>query len=85
MTALELSQYCKSGSMFSSSEPVAARLGNALCLCSPVRTAQAEPESGPKSLAVNFLLEQPSERMPDDRQGLEIGLKLELCRLTNEL
>ena len=56
---LELSQYRKSGSMFSSSEPVAAssdcrRLGNALCLCSPVRPAQAEPESGPKSLAVDF-------------------------------
>ena len=69
--------------MFSPSEPVAARsdcrrLGNALCLCSPVRPAQAEPESGPnlKSLAVNFvlstldyLLVQPSEVLPDDRQG----------------
>ena len=59
--ALELRQYRKSGSMFSSSEPVAARsdcrrLGNALCLCSPVRPAQAEPESGPKSLAVDFAL-----------------------------
>ena len=49
---LELSQYSKSGSMFSSSEPVAARsdcsrLGNALslCLCSPVRPVQAEQES----------------------------------------
>ena len=45
--------------MFSSSEPVATRsdyrrLGNAMCLCSPVRPAQAEPESGPKSLAVDF-------------------------------
>ena len=42
--ALELSQYRKSGSMFSSSEPVAARsdcrrLGIALCLCSPVKPA----------------------------------------------
>ena len=59
LLALELSQYRKSGSMFSSSEPVAARsdcrrLGNALCLCSPVRPAQAEPESGPKSLDVDF-------------------------------
>ena len=48
-------------SMFSSSEPVAVssyccRLGNALCLCSPVRPAQAEPESGPKSLAIDFAL-----------------------------
>ena len=59
--SLELSQYRKSGSMFSSSEPFAARsdcsrLGNALCLCSPVRPAQAEPESSPKSLAVDFAL-----------------------------
>ena len=58
---LELSRYRKSGSTFSSSEPVAARsdcrrLGNALCLCSPVRPTQAEPESGPKSLAVDFAL-----------------------------
>ena len=42
LLAPELSQYSKSGSMFSSSKPVAAlsdccRLGNALCLCSPVR------------------------------------------------
>ena len=39
--ALELSQYRKSGSIFSSSEPVSARsdcrlLGNVLCLYSPV-------------------------------------------------
>ena len=58
---LEPSQYSKSGSMFSSSEPVAARsdcsrVGNALCLCSPVRPTQAVPESGPKSLAVDFAL-----------------------------
>ena len=42
---VELSQYRKSGSTFSSSEPVAARsdcrrLGNALCLCLPVRPAK---------------------------------------------
>ena len=61
-------------------------------LCSPVRLAQAEQENGPKSLAVDFslytfdyLLEQPSERLPDDQQGLKHGLKLELCRLSNEL
>ena len=46
---LELSRYRKSGSTFSSSEPVAARsdcrrLGNALCLCSPVRPAGARPQ-----------------------------------------
>ena len=41
---LELSQYRKIGSMFSSSEPVAAssdyrRLRNALCFCLPARPA----------------------------------------------
>ena len=54
-----LSQYHKSGSMFSSSEPVDAhsdcsRLGNTLCLCLPVLPLQAELESSPKSLAVDF-------------------------------
>ena len=58
---LELSQYRKSGSMFSSSEQVAARsdcrrLGNSLYLWAQVRPAQAEPESGPKSLAVDCAL-----------------------------
>ena len=63
LLALELSKYRKSGSMFSSSEPVAAssdchrlRVGNTLCLCSPVLPAQAEQESCPKSLAVDFAL-----------------------------
>ena len=28
---------------------------------------------------------QPLEILPDDRQGLKLGLKLELCLLTNEL
>ena len=52
-------QYCKSGSMFSSSEPVAAhsdcrQLGNALCLCSPIQPAQAEQKGCPKSLAFDL-------------------------------
>ena len=56
---LELSQYSKSGSTFSSSKLVAASsycslLRNALCLCSPVQPAQAELERGPKSLAIDF-------------------------------
>ena len=56
---LELSQYLKSGSMFSSSEPVAASsdccpLRNALCLISPVLHAQAVLEYCPKSSAVDF-------------------------------
>ena len=59
LLTLELSQYSKSGSIFSSSEPFAAssncsRLGNVLCLCLPVLPAQAEQESGPKSLAIDF-------------------------------
>ena len=99
LLALKLSQYLKSGSMFSSREPVAAlsdcsRLWTALCLCSPFQPAQAEQEteeSCPKSLAVDFalwtfdcLLEQPLERSPDDWQGLLLGLKVELCSLTSE-
>ena len=69
---VELSQYSKSGSTFSSSEPVVAsrdcsRLGYSLCLCLPVRPAQTVLEHCPKSLAIDFavktfdcLLEQPS-------------------------
>ena len=54
-----MTQYRKSGSTFSSSKPVAVcsdcrRLGNALCLCSPVRPAQAVPERGLKSLTIEF-------------------------------
>ena len=49
LLALELSQYRKSVSTFSSSELVAARsdyrrLGNALYLCSPVRPAGERPQ-----------------------------------------
>ena len=41
--------------------------------------------SSPKQWKSDYLLEQPSERLPDDLQGLKLGLKLELCHLTNEL
>ena len=81
LLALELSQYRKSGSMFSSSEPVAARsdcrrLGNALpvCLCSPVRPAKAVLERCPKSLALDFAVKTFDslwEWLPDALQGLE--------------
>ena len=59
LLTVELSQYHKSGSVFSSSEQVAARsdcprLGNALCLILPVLPAQAVPEHVPKSLAIDF-------------------------------
>ena len=58
---VELSQYRKSGSKFSSSKLVAARsdcrrLGNALCFCLPVRPAPAVPERGPKSLAIDIVV-----------------------------
>ena len=63
LLTLELRQYSKSGSMFSSCVPVAAssdcsRLGNTIGLCSPVRVrpAQAEQKSCPMSLAVDFAL-----------------------------
>ena len=84
--------------MFSSSEPVAAcsdcRLLGTLCWISLVRPAHAVPENGPKTLALaidfavktfDYRLEQPSERLPDDKQGLKLGLKLELCCLANKL
>ena len=62
-------------------------------LARPTHASKAgASESCPKSLAVDialqtldYFLEQPSERLPDDLQGPKLGLKLELCRLTNEL
>ena len=63
LLTLELSQYHKSGSVFSSSEPVAASSAVFLklaCCCQqrllPSTVAQAELESCPKSLAVDFVL-----------------------------
>ena len=61
LLTLEMSQYHKSGSMVSSSKPVAASIdcllqGNTLCLCVPAQPAQAEQESCPKSLALDFAL-----------------------------
>ena len=56
---LELSQYRKSGSTLSSSEPVAAhrdcsRLGNALCLCSPVRPPKLYLSVAPRAWPLNL-------------------------------
>ena len=63
ISTVKLSQYRNSGSTFYSSEPALVavrsdcwRLGNALCSRSPVRPAQAEQESCPKSLAVDIAL-----------------------------
>ena len=75
LSTLELGQYHKNGSTFSSSEPVAAlgdccRQLNALCLYLPVLPAQAVLERSLKSLDINFalktlncLLEQSSEKI----------------------
>ena len=72
LLTLELSQYRKSGTTFSSNEQVAASsncswLRSALCLCLPLQPAQAVLEPGPKSSDIDFevktfdfLLEQPS-------------------------
>ena len=56
---VELSQYSKSGSTFSSSEPVAvssncSRIANVMCLCTPFQPTKAVPQLGPKSLAIDF-------------------------------
>ena len=56
---IKLSQYSKSGSMFSSREPVVAssdccRLRKNLCLCLPILPALVVLERGPKSLAIDF-------------------------------
>ena len=57
--AIKLCQYYKSGSIFSSSKQAAASsnccwLGNALCLCLHVITAQAMLERCPKRLGIHF-------------------------------
>ena len=65
---LELSQYSKSGSTFSSSEPIAACTASATapysetpCICAPPSDpligAQALLECCPKSLAIDFAVE----------------------------
>ena len=66
-----------------------SRLGNALCLLSPVQPAQAVLERGHKSSAIDFavktfdcLLEQPSGVIANKLQGLKLEIKLQLCRLT---
>ena len=102
LLTLELSQYHKSGSTFSQSEPVAAssnfcQLGNSLCLCLPARTSQAVQECCPRALhlilqskySIDFW-NSMHKWLPDDLidlplAGLKLGLKFEVCRLTNGL
>ena len=81
-----------SQSLPAATSSVCRLLGNALCFCSPIRPAQAVPERDPQSLAIelavktfDYLLEYLRDLLPDDQQGLELGLKLELCRLTCEV
>ena len=96
---LKLSQYSKSGSRFFSSKPMAASrdcswLGNTLCLCLPVRQSNQPKlcQSTPRALPL-ILQSRPSivpwnsvlEWWPDALQGLELGLKLELCSLSLSL
>ena len=73
LLTLEPTQYCKSGSMFSSREPVAASsdchwLGNTLCLCWLTQAAVRPQELGSWFCPLNLL-----------------ALTLQRCLLTNEL
>ena len=90
-----MSQYSKSGSMFSLSEPVEAQWPTATaadsempCVCARLSDPHKQSRrAAPRAwlLILPSITEQPLERLPDHLQGLKLGLKLELCRLTNEL
>ena len=55
-----------------------SRLGNVLCLCSPVRPSQAVPERWPKSLAVDFAVKTFDYRLSS---GTALGSDLQMtCR-----
>ena len=98
---LELSRYRKSGSTFSSSEPVAARsdcrrLGNAsVCARQSYprkQSLRAAPRAWPLILpskpSITFWNSLQSDCQMSCRGcclGLKLGLKLELCSLTSEL
>ena len=74
---VKLSQYSKSGSTFSSSEPVAATAADSETP-SPV-CARARPQE------LGHWFCSQDLQSPGDRQGLKLGLKLALCCLTNGL
>ena len=62
-----------------------AAYNETLCVCArpsdqPKQCLRAAPRAWPL-----ILPSEPLNRLPDDRQGLKLGLKLELCHLTNEL
>ena len=87
---LESSQYHKSGSTFSSSKPVTAcsncsRFGNTLLAHLTSRTCACQ-RAWPlilKSKTSIFFWNSLWEWLPDDRQGLDLGLKLEICSLSD--
>ena len=97
---LKLSQYRKGGCTFSStwSEPVVvcsdcSRLWIALCLCRNCARQSYLPKlcrsTAPRARSLILQWKTSNvfwnSQLSDDRQGLELGLKLELCCLTNEL
>ena len=90
---LELSLYCKGGSTFSSREPAATATDLDMCCVCARPSNQPKPCRSAAPRAWSLVLQsKPSivfwnslwEWLPDDLQGLKLGLELELCRLTNE-
>ena len=99
-STVDLSQYSNSGSMFSSSEPVTASTTAAdletPCVCAlpsdPPNCAGALPQelghwfcSQILRLSSLIVFRSDCQITGTGRQGLELGLKLELCRLINGL
>ena len=88
---IELSQYRKSGSMFSSSEPVAATAANSEtpCICARPSDPRKQCRRAAPWAWPLILPSKPSitfwNSLWINCQGLKLGLKLELCSLTNEL
>ena len=93
---LKLSQYSKSGSTLS--KLVEAHIdsslqGSSLRWCLPVKPAQDVSERCPKSSVIDFAVNTfdclSGIAFGSDCQmtgeGLELGIKFELCSLTNEL
>ena len=100
LLTLELSQYCKSGRMFSSSEPVAASSYcsrvctdfETPCVCArlsnpPKQSRRAAPRAWPLILPSKPSITFLNSLRRDCQMTgrLKLGLKLEFCLLTNEL
>ena len=52
------------------------RIGNALCLCLPIRPAKAVPEHGTRSTAIEFAVKTFNSHLEYDWQGLNLDLNL---------